>query len=74
MGIWGPAQYPLGGFPGDLVVRNLPVNVGDIRDVGLITGLGTSTGGEHGSPLQYSRLENPKAEKQGGLHSIGLQT
>ena len=27
--------------------------------VGLIPGLGRSSGGGHGNPLQYSRLENP---------------
>ena len=28
-------------------------------DLGLIPGLGRSSGGEHGNPLQYSCLENP---------------
>ena len=42
-----------------LVVKNLPVNAGDIRDVGLIPGLGSSPGGGHGNRLQYSCLENP---------------
>ena len=32
----------------------------DIRDVGLIPGLGRSPEGGHGNPLQYSCLENPK--------------
>ena len=41
-----------------LVVKNLTVNAGDIRDVGLIPELGRSPGGGHGSPLQYSCLEN----------------
>jgi len=41
------------------VVKNQPANAGDIRDVGLIPGLGRSSGGEHGNPLQYSCLENP---------------
>ena len=31
----------------------------DIRDAGLIPGLGRSPGGGHGNPLQYSCLENP---------------
>ena len=31
----------------------------DIRDMGLIPGLGRSPGGGHGNPLQYSCLENP---------------
>ena len=42
-----------------LVVKNLPGNAGDIRDVGSIPGLGRSSGGGHGNPLQYSCLENP---------------
>ena len=42
-----------------LVVKNLPANAGDIRDAGLIPGSGRSPGGGHGSPLQYSCLENP---------------
>ena len=41
------------------VVKNLPANAGDIRDAGLIPGSGRSPGGGHGSPLQYSCLENP---------------
>ena len=43
-----------------LVVKNLLANAGDIRDVGSIPGSGRSPGGGHGSPLQYSCLENPK--------------
>ena len=42
-----------------LVVKNLPANTGDIRDMGLIPGLGRSPGGGHGNPLQDSCLENP---------------
>ena len=42
-----------------LVVKNPPANTGDIRDRGLIPGLGRSPGGRHGNPLQYSCLENP---------------
>ena len=42
-----------------LVVKNLTANVGDIKDAGSIPGLGRSSGGGHGNPLQYSRLENP---------------
>ena len=42
-----------------LVVKNPPANAGDIRDVGLILGLGRSPGGGYGNPLQYSCLENP---------------
>ena len=42
-----------------LVVKNLPDNAGDTRDVGLIPGLGRCPGGGPGNPLQYSCLENP---------------
>ena len=42
-----------------LIVKNLPANTGDIRDTGLIPGLGRFPGGKHANPLQYSYLENP---------------
>ena len=42
-----------------VVVKNLPANAGDIRDVSLIPGLGRSPGGRNGNTLQYSCLENP---------------
>ena len=42
-----------------LVVKNLPVSAGDVRDTGLFPGLGKSPGGGHGNPLQFSCLENP---------------
>ena len=37
-----------------LMVKNLPANAGDIRDAGLIPGLGRSPGEGKGYPLQYS--------------------
>ena len=43
-----------------LVVKNLPANAGDLRDMGSIPGLGRSPGEGHGNPLQYSGLENPR--------------
>ena len=46
-----------------LVVNNLPANVGDVKDAGSIPGLGRSSGGGHGNPLQYSRLENPHGQR-----------
>ena len=42
-----------------LVIKNPPANAGDVRDMGLIPGLGRSRGGAHGNPLQYSSQENP---------------
>ena len=51
------------------MVKNPPASVGDIRnDAGLILGLGRSPGGGHGSPLQYSCLENPM--DRGGWQAI----
>ena len=41
------------------MVKNLPTNAGDIRDVGSIPRSGISPGGEHGNSLQYSCLEKP---------------
>ena len=40
------------------MVKNLPANEEDARDVGLIPGLGRFPGGGNGNPLQYSCLEN----------------
>ena len=41
------------------VVKNPSANAGDMRDMGLIPGLGSSPGGGHGNPLQYFCLQNP---------------
>ena len=41
------------------VVKNLPTNAGDIRDVGSNPGWRRSPGEGNGNPLQYSRLESP---------------
>ena len=48
-----------------LVVKNLTVNAGDIRDMGSgsIPGLRRPPGGGHGNPLQHSCLENPTDRK-----------
>ena len=40
------------------MVKNPPINAGDIRDMGSIPGSGRFPGGGHGNPLQYSYLEN----------------
>ena len=37
-----------------LVVKSLPANAGDIRDVSSIPGSGRSPGRGHGNPFQYS--------------------
>ena len=41
-----------------LVVKNPPANVGDLRAIGSIPGLGRSPGEGNTNPLQYSCLEN----------------
>ena len=42
-----------------LVVKNLPDNAGDRRDVGLIPGSGRFPGEGNDNPLLYACLENP---------------
>ena len=44
---------------GGAVIKNLPANAGDSRDVGSIPELGSSPGVGTGNPLQYFCLENP---------------
>ena len=41
-----------------LLVKNLPANAADIRDMGSILGSGRSLGVGNGNPLQYFCLEN----------------
>ena len=40
------------------MVKNLPANAEDVRDMGSIPGSGRSPGGGNGNPLQYSCLKN----------------
>ena len=46
-------------FPGGASDKESSVSAGDIRDAGLIPGLGRPAEGGHDNPLQYSCLENP---------------
>ena len=41
------------------MIKNLPDNAGDIRDVGSVPELGRSPGGAYGNLFQFSCLENP---------------
>ena len=41
------------------MVKNPPAYAGDTRDLGSVPGLGRCPGGGHGSPGQYSCLEDP---------------
>ena len=54
------------------MVKNSPVNVGDIRYMGSIPGLGRSPGRGDGNPLQYSFLENPmdRVTWQATVHGV----
>ena len=60
------------GFPGGSAVKNLPANVGDTRDMGLIPGSGRFPGGENGNPLQCSCLENPTETIQ-AVYDLGIK-
>ena len=40
------------------MVKNLPANAADVRDVGLIPGSRRFLGEGNGNPLQYSCLDN----------------
>ena len=56
-----------------LLVKNLPTNAGNVRDVDSVPGLERSPREENGNPLQYSCLENSMDRGAWGLQSIGLQ-
>ena len=47
------------GLPQWLSSKESACNTGVAEDAGLIPESGRSTGGGHGDPLQYFRLENP---------------
>ena len=51
------------------MVKNLPTNA---EHLGSTPGLGRSSGGGHGNPLQYSFLENPmdRGAWQGTVHGV----
>ena len=55
-----------------LVVKKLPANAGDLRDMGSIPGSRRSPGGEHGNPLQYSCLKNSmdRGAWRAAVHSV----
>ena len=55
-----------------LVVKNLPVNAGDIRDMGSSPWWERFSGEGNGTPLQYSCLENPvdRGSWQATVHGV----
>ena len=60
------------GFPGGLVVKNLPAKAWDAGDACSIPGLGRSPGKGNGNPLQYFCLENPmgRGAWQATVHGV----
>ena len=50
-------------FPGGASGKNPPAHAKGLRDAGSIPELGRSSGGGHGNPLQYSRLENSHGQR-----------
>ena len=55
------------------MVKNPPANAKDIRDAGLIPGLGRFPGEGNSNAFQYSCLGIPWTEEPGGLQSMGSQ-
>ena len=72
LGIYPRVMKP--GFPGGVVVKNLPANAGDARDTGLIPGSGRDPlekeMATHSSVIAW---EIPWTEESGGLWSMGSQ-
>ena len=58
------------------MVKNLPANAGDVRDVSSVPGSGRFPTGGHGNPLQYSCLESPmdRGAWEAVVHSVTSQT
>ena len=54
------------------MIKNLPANTGDVRDMGSFSRLIRSPGGGSGNLLQYSCLENPmgKGAWQATVHKV----
>ena len=55
-----------------LVVKKLPANAGDLRDMVSISGSGRSPGRGQGKPPQYSCLEKPmdRGARQATVHRV----
>ena len=68
--LWHMGSYIL--FAICEVVKNLPANARDIRDMGCIPGLGRSLGGRHAHPLQCSCLKNPmdRGARWAAVHGV----
>ena len=70
-----PTNSSYTGFPRwYLVVKNLPANAGDVRNVGSIPGSGRSPGEEHGNYSSILTWRIQWTEEPGRLQSIGLHS
>ena len=58
------------------MVKSMPANAGDIRDMGSVPGSGRFPGGGHGNPFQYSCLENhmDRGAWQGTIHGVAKES
>ena len=56
-----------------LVIKNLPANAGDIKDMCSVPGLGRSPEGGHGNSLSTLSQRIPWTEEPGGLQSTVSQ-
>ena len=55
------------------MVKNLPASAGDVRDAGLIPGLGRSPGVGNGNNSSILAWKIPQTEETGRLQSLRLQ-
>ena len=64
--------YHHGAFLGDAVVKNQPVNAGDVGDLGSALGLGRFPGIRNDNPIHYSCLDNSmdRGTWQAAVHGV----
>ena len=64
------------GFFGVIVVKNLPANAGDAKDMGFIPRSGRSPGEGNGNLLQYPCLEKSHGQRSlvAAIHRLMSQT
>ena len=61
------------GFPGGLVVKNLPVSAGDTGNMVQSLGLGDSLEEDMATHSSFLAWKIPRTEEPGGLQSMELQ-
>ena len=70
---WKPRGAWFKGIPSGSIVKNLPANAGDTRDMGLIPGSGRFPGGGHGNPHSTLAWKIPWTEEPGGYSPWGCE-